>query len=103
MCLCVLRHVRTDDCVYRKLVKKSDKIAKIRIIGISRPYNVGQMCYVVKQYVPIAYKIVYKRQNIQEGALCHRPSVRADKMKGIVTGISVKWNFKCYRELKQGV
>ena len=37
------------------------------------------------------------------GARCHRPSVRADKMKRKITDISVKWTLKCYTsgELKQ--
>ena len=39
---------------------KVQRIAVIRIIGTSRPYNVGQIRYAVEQYVPIAYIIVYK-------------------------------------------
>ena len=52
--------VGTDDYVFRKFVKRSNKIAVIRIIGTSRSYNVGQIRYAVEQYVPIAYIIVYK-------------------------------------------
>jgi len=60
MCMCVWRHVGTEDYVFRKLVMRSNEIAVIRIIGTSRPYNVGQIRYAVEQYVPMAYIIVYK-------------------------------------------
>jgi hypothetical protein len=56
----IWRHVGTDDYVFRKLVKRSNQIAVIKIIGTSRSYNVGQIRYAVEQYVPIAYVIVYK-------------------------------------------
>lgn len=58
--MCVWRHVGADDYSFPKLVKRSNEIAVIRIIGTSRPYNVGQIRYAMEQYVPIAYIIVYK-------------------------------------------
>jgi hypothetical protein len=84
---CVYLYVRLE-ARWHWLVKRSNKIAVIRIIGTSHPYNVGQIRYAVKQYVPIAYIIVYKWQ--QTGSCCHRPSVRVGKMKGKVTDIL--WN-----------